>query len=120
MPPPPLPGELRSYRDRLDALFNKVSELPEDDLQMRAHWASYLCVLTSGLIEVGLRSIALSFATDAASPAVVGFVDRQLGRVQNPNMEIVLRVVRSFSEDWAASLEAKTDGEIAASVNSVI
>ena len=116
----PLPSDTRSYQNRLDALFKKVDQLPEDDLQFLAHWASYLCVLTSGFIEVGMRSILLAYATSSASPSVVRYVDRQLARVQNPNMEIVLQVVRSFSEDSATSLEAFTSGEIAASVNSVI
>jgi hypothetical protein len=115
-----LPIAVISYRNRLEALFKKVEQFPTDDLQLLAHWAAYVCVLTSGFIEVGLRSILLAHASSGASPSVVRYVDRQLGRVRNPNMEVVIQNVRSFSEDWAATIEDATAGEIAASVNSVI
>jgi hypothetical protein len=116
----PLPADTRAYQNRLEALFTKVDKLPEDDFQLLAHWAAYLCVLTSGFLEIGLRSVLLEYASAAASPNVARYVDRQLGRVQNPNMEVVLQITRSFSEEWAKSLEVATTGEIAASVNSVI
>jgi hypothetical protein len=116
----PLPIDVRGYLDRLTVIFGKATALPADDLQLLAHWAAYLCVLTSGLLEIALRSLLLVYTEHASSPATSRFVESRLARIQNPNMEVILQTLRSFDPDWAATVEALTDGEIADAVNSVI
>lgn len=101
------------------ALFLKAGALA-DDLQMQAHWAAYVCTLTSGLLEVGVRDILGAYASGSSAPTVSNYVERQLSRVQNPNMAKILEVVGSFDIGWAEALTEATNGRLKESVDSVI
>ena len=107
------------YQQRLEYLFNKVGNFSCDD-ELLAHWARYLCILTSGFLEVSIREIYGEYARTKAAPNVANFVSDQLRRFQNPNMDKILRLTRSFSSEWGKNLENGTQGELKASVDSIV
>jgi hypothetical protein len=105
---------------RLDALFAKIGALPEDDLELRSHWARYLCVLASGYLEVATREILVEVARAQGAPVLVRFVAERLADFQNPKMEKILGLVGDFSLEWESELRARSEGEIKDAVDSIV
>jgi hypothetical protein len=106
-------------KQKLDHLFEQTKYLPEN-AAIQSHWARYLCVLISGFIENSVSAIYSEYAGRVASPHVANYVDNQLRRFQNPNMERILQLTRSFNRQWAENLEISTKGELKDAVDSVI
>jgi hypothetical protein len=107
------------YRKRLDFLFEKGRELLSDP-ELQSHWSRYLCVLVSGFLETSLQTLYYEYAKQKAAPFVANYVDAQIGRFQNPNMDRILALTNSFSPDWAVGLRTATDGEIKDSIDSIV
>jgi len=106
-------------RQRLDSLFDKISALSNDP-ELMAHWARYLCVLSSGYIEQAIRLILSDFARKQSASEVASFVSNQLEAFQNPKMGKVLNLVGAFDKNWRASLERDTTGELKDAVDSIV
>jgi len=111
--------EVVRYKQQLDELFAKISSLPEDP-EMHSHWARYLCIRVSGFLEISVRSIYSQYAKDKAAPFVANYIEKQLSSFQNPNIEKILNVVRSFNQTWANRLEQIIEGEIKDAVISIV
>ncbi|MDY6786074.1 MAG: HEPN domain-containing protein [Cyanobacteriota bacterium] len=107
------------YKQQLDNLFNKISNLQADS-EMQSHWARYLCIRVSGFLEVSIRSIYSQYAKDKAAPPVANYIEKQLSKFQNPNMEKILNVARDFNAEWADELQEFIEGEIKDSVVSIV
>ena len=105
-------------KDRLDDLFDKVDEF-SGDLELQSHWARYLCVRVSGFIEIAVRAILVEYAGKQSAPPVANYIERQLNRFQNPNMEQLLQLLRSFNSAWADELEDSTKGEPKDAIDSI-
>lgn len=112
--------KVRSDKQRLDALFSKVEELPSEDFELKSHWARYLCILVSGFLETAIREIFAEYAKNKASPYIVNYVVAQLSSLQNPKMEKILQLTRCFNPKWAESLKDATEGELKDSVDSIV
>ena len=98
------------YQQRLDDLFKKIVAFAED-IELQSHWARYLCILVSGFLETSVRAIYSQYANTKAAPYVAHYVDSQLQSFQNPNMERILQLARSFSPEWEEHLRSVTQGE---------
>ena len=105
-------------KDRLDGLFNKVNEFA-GDLELRSHWARYLCVRVSGFIEISVRAILVEYAKNRSDPSIANYVERQLNRFQNPNMERLVQLLQSFNHAWADELKDSTEGEPKDAIDSI-
>lgn len=108
-----------SYKQRLDNLFAQIKGVAGDP-ELQSHWAMYLCVLTSGFLETSVRQIYGLYASNKAAPNVANFVKDKLEGFQNPNMEKILELTRSFSQEWETRLRAATEGEIKDDVDSIV
>ena len=106
------------YERRLDSLFVRIKAVSDEELQ--AHWARYLCILTSGYLETRLRAIFSEYAVMKAEEKVANFVENQLDQWRNPNMEAILQLTGAFSPEWRTRLERATEGELKDHVNSII
>jgi hypothetical protein len=113
--------EILGYKRQLDDLFTKVSTL-DSDLEMQSHWARYLCIRVSGFLEVAVSIIYKKYAKDKAHPFVVNYVEKQLSSFQNPKMEKILNITRSFNPKWAEELELElgNNSEIKDSIDSIV
>lgn len=107
------------YRQRLDHLFKQIGGFSED-IEMQAHWAQYICVLVSGFLEISVRSIYSEYAYTKAEHKVANFVENELKSFQNPKMEKILELTRSFSPEWEKFLREKTEGELKDAVDSIV
>jgi uncharacterized HAD superfamily protein len=113
--------EILRYQRELDDLFDKVSSLNSDP-EMQSHWAKYLCIRVSGFLEVAVSTIYKKYAKDKAAPFVVNYVEKQLSSFQNPKMEKILNITRSFNPKWAEEIELKLskNTEIKDSIDSIV
>jgi hypothetical protein len=113
--------ELVRQSRRISELFAKTSVASTEDLELQAHWAKYLCILISGLLENSVELLYSEYTRQTSDPAVHRFVTKQLERVLNPNDEALLKVAGSFRKDWRDELEAfmEVDGRKEA-INGII
>lgn len=111
--------EIYRYKQQIDGLFKRVKPYSGDP-ELQSHWARYLCILVSGLIEVSVRSIYSDYATRSASPSVARYVANTLRDFQNPSMQKILDIAGAFSEEWQEELERSTAGELADAISSVV
>ena len=113
------PREVDSYRKRLDSLFRRVASLSTDP-ELQAHWACYLCILVCGFLEVSVPALYAQYAKKRSNSEVTKFVNLQLRRFRNPNMERIYQLTESFNHLWAESLRNNSEGEIRDGVDSVV
>lgn len=106
-------------QQQLDNLFKKVEALQNDD-ELRAHWAKYLCILVSVFLENSVPAIYRQYARDKAAPYVVNYVDNKLKGFQNPKMNKILELTRCFSAEWEHNLRNATKNELKDAVDSIV
>jgi hypothetical protein len=118
--------EVLRHTQRLDALFQRVRELPgrmkegEEYERYQADLARYLCVLVSGYLETAMRDIYGQYAATRCSPQVLRYVNHHLGRFSNPKMGKIRALAGLFDPEWQESLGGTVDEEIEAAIDSVV
>jgi hypothetical protein len=110
--------EVWRYRQRLDVLFSRLGHV--SDLELQAHWARYLCVLTSGFLEVAVKALLSQYCRGKSSPIIANFVDKRLDDFQSAKMASICNLVRQFNPSWADELELNTAGELKDAVDSIV
>ena len=111
--------ELWTRQQRLDNLF-EIIRILEGDPELTSHWARYLCVQVSGFLETSIQTVLSDYARCQSSKHVSRFVDAQVGRFQNLNMERILNLVGQFDPDWEKELRIATEDEPKDAVDSVV
>lgn len=111
--------QLIRYKTRLDYLYSKVNNL-DDDAELLAEWAKYLCVLTSAYLEQCIRAIYSDYIKKRSHPNVHQFAQYNLNNFQNPKMEKICQLAGSFNNTWADQLKLETEGELKDSVDSIV
>jgi hypothetical protein len=100
--------ELSRQIQRLSDLFKKARTY-SSDLELQAHWARYLCVLSAGLLENAVPELYSAFAAKKASPAIARYVSRSLDRVRTPKSGRFIEIAGQFNEAWQIELDAFLD-----------
>lgn len=111
---------LHGNRQRLQATFARVQDIPFDKMELRADFARYLCVTVSGYVETAMSAIARDHARRQASPTVFGYVDSQITRPGTINSDRLLQIVGSFNSEWRVKLDYFMDGKRKDALNSVV
>ena len=91
-------------RQNLDNAFARIDRISEEELELRADFARYLCVLVSGFTEQAIRALVVEGAKQQSSESVGRFVESRLGKFQNPNAERIAQLVGTFSLVWRDEL----------------
>ena len=113
-------SEVHGIKQHLDTLFLRGRSLASDP-ELQSHWARYLCVLVSGYLEIAVRSLLSEYARNTAGPITANYVQRTLEHsLQNPKMEKILEVVRTFSPEWEATLRKDAEGRPKDGVDSIV
>ena len=111
--------EILAHRQKIENIFKKVDTLPKD-VEIQSHWAKYLCVLISGYLEKSIRMLYSNYARNTANANVARFVDNNLKSFQNPKMEKILDIARSFNPEWETQLRSATEGELKDAIDSIV
>lgn len=81
-------------------------------LEMQAHWARYICVLSSGFVENMVRNVYGEYTRkNSYSPAVIRYAKKQLDSVQNPKPGRLIEIAASFDPQWGRDLSMYLDNE---------
>lgn len=106
------------HKQKLDAVVQKINNLSEDDLELRAHFSRYFCVLISGFVEQSMKTLLQEYCAGKSHPHISKYVSRQLKGFQNPKMSKILELLKAFNVEWANVLEF--DDELKSAVDSVV
>ena len=107
--------EITRQKQRIDGLFKLSGGLTPE---LQAHWSRYLCIVVAGFLEVSVQAVYSEYARGKAHPNIVNYVERRMRDFQNPNMQRISEVARSFSVEWSTQLDQ--DSTIRDSINSIL
>ena len=107
-------------KDELDATFDRVRRIDHSELELRADFARYLCVLVSGFLEQSLRNATAEFARKRAKPVISNYVVKVTGRITNLNTNKLRDHLVSFDPSWQEKLDALIDDEAKDAIDSVV
>ena len=111
--------EIDSQRKRLDSMFERSKDLP-DDPEIKAHWAKYLCVLVCGFLENSVEICLSEYCKQRSNIQIQNYVRSQLYYFQNPKMDEIQKLFGVFSRQWQERLEIECKGELSDAVNSIV
>lgn len=95
---------LHRERDKVKRILAIGKSLPLDDAETIGHWSRYACIASTGYIETAFRLIIQEHVKLKATREISAYVVRDLEGVQNPKCEKIIKVLRSFSEEWGNKL----------------
>ena len=107
-------------RSRLSATFKRFDAIADDQLEARADFARYLCVLLSGFLEKAIAELLLQHARRHSGVAIQRYVRISLDRFQNPSVGNIVSLFERFSEEWRDDLKTFLADERAAAIGSVV
>ena len=96
--------ELSRQLQILNNLFQRTQAASSGDIEMQAHWAKYLCILSAGFIENAIKEIYVDFAHRAASEPVANYTSSTLSRIQNPKTQRFVETANAFKRTWGDEL----------------
>lgn len=108
------------HRSRLDAAFDRIQAIGEDELEARADFARYLCVLVSGYLEQSVNELLFEHCRQQASESVQRYARWHLVRFGNATKGNIVAVCGRFDESWGEDLEHFIVDERAAAVGSIV
>ena len=101
--------ELNRQFQQLWNLIEKTQSASDDNFELRAHWARYICVRVAGFLENAVLEIFGDFARKAASKPVADFATSVLSDVQNPKAKKFVEIAGSFNIAWVGPIESYLD-----------
>jgi hypothetical protein len=104
-------SDLSRQLHSIEALFKRTENACGDDIELRSHWARYLCVVCAGFMENALVGIYSEVCRRTASEQVANFAARALQRISNPKTSRFVEVAGQFRAEWKAELEAFVKSE---------
>ena len=96
---------------RIDRLFQETRNASGNDLEMQAHWARYLCILSAGFLENAITEIYVDFVKRSSSEPVAKYTCAVLERIQNPQTKKFLETATAFKGTWGTELELFVNDE---------
>lgn len=106
---------------RLRSLVAKTREASDGNIELQAHWAKYLCVVSAGLLENTIQVLYSEYAERQVSRPVTNFVSKTLSQIRNPKAERFLETAQHFKSDWSDELGAfLEDNGRKEAINSII
>ena len=109
-----------SAQATLDATFLRIINIDENELELRADYSRYLCVLVSGFLEQSVRLITADYARCRAQPQIADFVIEKTDRLTNLTCEKLAIHFSSLNKEWVVILEKILVNEAKEAINSVV
>lgn len=97
--------EISRQLQKLKTLIDQTRTACGDNLELRAHWAKYICIVSAGLIENSVSEIFGDFIDHKSSKPVAAYARAVLSQVQNPRTQKIIDIARSFKPEWGDELE---------------
>lgn len=103
----------------VESAFARAQKLPNDP-EVQADWARYLCVLTSGNLEVCFVEIFSAFARSKSAPLVHQYIRSHLSRFLNPNPERIIDLHKRFNKPWGIEIGRFLAGQKGDAIRSIV
>ncbi len=113
-----MPLALHTAIARVDRAFVLGKAVADDET--KAHYARYLCVLTAGLLEEGVRTIIVEYSDGRCSSEIANFVAGQADDFQNPKYGKILSFLDKFGSKWTEALERSVSEQVRDHIDSVV
>jgi len=97
--------EVFRLKQKLDYIFELSRKLPDEPMEIRSHWARYLCIQLSGFLEISVRIILTQYIVANSSPKIQKYVLAKIKGFQNPKSAKISELVGSFQKPWRERLE---------------
>ncbi len=99
-------GRAEVYRLKrvLDESFKRVAKI-DNDSELQADFARYLCVLVSGFIEKSVVELILEHTRHRANPSVLRFVEYRTRQFTNVNAQRLEELLGAFDPEWRSDLK---------------
>ena len=98
--------DIQRQIDSLTDLFARAPIACAGDLELEAHWARYLCVRLTGLLEYSIKSIYADYISREATQYVSQFAGATLDvSLRNPDSGALLGFVGKFHLGWQSDLK---------------
>lgn len=107
-----------SYISKLDNLF-VLAESIEDD-EVKGHFAKYLCVKLSGLLEVFFKAKIADLVDKKSPKPVAHYVNSQFKTFTNIDTRKIVKSLNQFSSEWEEEFNNGINEEQSSAINSVI
>lgn len=110
---------LQSHEMSLDNLFREISLLDDGDIN-KAHLTRYLCIRTSGFLEVVTRYL-ISNLCDGSSPQTIqNYVQKRAKYITNLSVVKMTELLSEFHPDWGVQFADRLSDQQKAAMNSVV
>jgi hypothetical protein len=98
---------IQNHMRKVERTINHISPFEVYDDEFLAHWAKYICILTSGLIEESVKNLIFDYVENKSTPQLSRYINDSIKRIANLNTEKIEKLLNSFNENWA--IEFKTN-----------
>lgn len=109
---------VNSYIQKLDNLFVLAEKI--DDDEVKGHFAKYLCVKTSGLLEVFFKTQISDLVAKRTPPSIANYVNSQFRSFSSIDVKKIQKTFTLFSQDWTEEFNEKMSEEQVSALNSII
>jgi hypothetical protein len=111
-------SDRRLLEKRINRLFTLTLGVQDDEL--RAELTKHLCVLSSGLLELGCREILSRYSAKRCSPQVLRAIESFMASFQNPKVGKIIDLLSQFDPNKATNWRRRLSDEEADSVDSIV
>lgn len=109
---------VESYIHKLDNLFSLAETIKDDEV--KGHFAKYLCIKTSGLLEVFFKTKIAEMVDKKVPAPVAKYVNYQFKSFSSIDTRKIQKTFSLFSQDWVEEFNAKMSDEYISALNSII
>ncbi|WP_298928198.1 HEPN domain-containing protein [uncultured Ramlibacter sp.] len=90
----------------MDATFARIQLLDVGQLELRADFARYLCVLVSGYLDQTIREITGEFVRQRAQPLIADLVVKLTDRTTNLTAAKLRTYLLQIDRTWEGAIDA--------------
>ena len=89
----------QSVIQRIDRLIGQYDDLPEEG-DVRSHWARYVCVVVSGLLETAVEEMCSDYASAHGHQSLAHFVGKSVSWNNQASVDVICKTFGRFRGDW--------------------
>jgi hypothetical protein len=109
----------RAVIQRIDRLVAQYAELPEDG-DVRSHWARYVCVVISGLLETAVEEMCSDYAGARSKRTVAQFVAKSVSWNNQASVDVICKTLGKFRGEWHEKAHALLEEQERTAIDSVV
>ncbi|MGR3366703.1 HEPN domain-containing protein [Sagittula sp.] len=96
------------YRQRIQSLVKNPPSSEGDvasELEIKAHWAKYTCVLISGYIEQAVKEIILEHASATSAPRIRKYIEGTWPNSKNMRCDAIRDILDNLDVTWSTRFD---------------